>query len=81
MPSLIDPPRRNDPSIPTVYDAKWQFYVDLTQEQIAAYQAMPEWAAYCATQPVIANQAYWDARQAAMDTQIAAKATRALPPQ
>lgn len=47
------PPRHNDPSIPTVYDPQWQFYVDLTPDQIAAFQSMPEWAIYCATQPLI----------------------------
>lgn len=56
------PPKRNNPSIPGVYDDKWQFYVDLTADQIAAYQAMPEWAAYVATQPVTD----WVARQAAI---------------
>lgn len=45
-------PKRNDPTIPTAYDPQWQFYVDLTPAQIAAYQAMPEWAAYVITQPV-----------------------------
>lgn len=50
---LLPPPKRDDPSIPTVYDDKWQFYVDLTPEQITAFQAMPEWGAYVVTQPQI----------------------------
>lgn len=70
-PAKIEPPRRrNDPSIPTIYDQNWQFYVDLTPAQIAAYQAMPEWATYVATQPVTD----WVARQAAIDAATAAKA-------
>lgn len=30
-------------AIPTQWDAGWQFYTDLTPDQVAAFQAMPEW--------------------------------------
>jgi len=32
----------NDGALPTTYDPLWQYYVNLTQEQIAAFQAFPE---------------------------------------
>lgn len=67
------PPKYGSDKIPTAYDANWQFYVDLTLEQIAAFQAMPEWAAYVATQPVTD----WAARQAIIDAGNAANAANA----
>ncbi len=30
-------------AIPTVWDANWQIYTDLSKDQIAAFVAMPEW--------------------------------------
>lgn len=30
-------------ALPIAYDDKWQTYIDLSQEQIAAFQAFPEW--------------------------------------
>lgn len=30
-------------ALPTAYDDGWQLFTDLSPEQIAAYQAMPEW--------------------------------------
>lgn len=32
-------------TIPTVWDDGWQLYTDLSQAQIAAFMAMPEWVA------------------------------------
>ena len=39
------------PDIPTAYDANWQYFTNLTSDQIAWFQAQPEWAAFVATQP------------------------------
>lgn len=36
-------------AIPTVWDAGWQLYTDLSPAQIAAFQAMPQWTAFAAS--------------------------------
>lgn len=31
------------PAIPSVYDPTWQYFTNLTKDQIAWFQAQPEW--------------------------------------
>jgi hypothetical protein len=38
----------NDGATPTAYDPLWQYFTNLTPAQIAAFQAMPEWAVFLA---------------------------------
>ncbi len=37
------------PAVPIAYDANWQLFTDLTKDQIAWFQAQPEWAAKVAS--------------------------------
>lgn len=46
MPSPSPPVKRNsglNGAIPSVWDSGWQLYTDLSTEQVAAFQAMPQW--------------------------------------
>lgn len=36
------------PTVPTAYDSNWQYFTNLTLDQIAWFQAQPEWAAFLA---------------------------------
>ena len=31
------------PAVPVAYDPKWQLFINLTKDQIAAFKAFPEW--------------------------------------
>jgi hypothetical protein len=44
-------PLYTGPTVPSAYDAGWQRFTNLTQDQIAWFQAQPEWKAFVATQP------------------------------
>lgn len=41
------------PVVPVAYDSNWQYFTNLTMDQVAWFQAQPEWAAYVATQPAV----------------------------
>lgn len=48
----------NGPTVPTLYDPNWQYFTNLTADQIAWFQAQPEWAnflAYVALSPPTAT--------------------------
>lgn len=46
----------NGPAVPVVYDPNWQLFTNLTQAQIAWFQAQPEWTAKVAVlQNAISN--------------------------
>jgi hypothetical protein len=47
-PSPQAPTIYSGPEVPIVYDPLWQYFTNLTLAQIAAFQAMPEWAAFLA---------------------------------
>lgn len=50
------------PAVPTAYDVNWQIYTNLTPDQIAWFQAQPEWAnfvAWVALNPAQATGQPW----------------------
>lgn len=38
----------NDGAAPLAYDRGWQYFTNLTPEQVAWFQAQPEWQNFCA---------------------------------
>lgn len=55
----IEPNRTySGPDVPIAYDQNWQYFTNLTKDQIAWFQAQPEWAnfkAYVALSPKTAT--------------------------
>lgn len=43
------PPMYSGPEIPTAFDPNWQSFVNLTPDQIAWFQAQPEWRNFLAS--------------------------------
>lgn len=49
------------PDVPVSYDPNWQMFTNLTTDQIAWFQAQPEWKSFVATQPDARNFGQTDA--------------------
>lgn len=65
------------PAMPTAYDVNWQYFTNLTKDQIAWFQAQPEWQnflSYVALSPAAAIVA------APLAVVNSALATSKLPP-
>jgi hypothetical protein len=51
QPSPQKPTIYSGPAVPVAYDLGWQLFTNLTPDQIAWFQAQPEWATFTAAQP------------------------------
>lgn len=59
-------------ALPTTWDAGWQLYTDLTKEQIAAFQAMPEWQIF------VADHTAWEQSPSGVAPSLTVEAVQTL---